>query len=398
MNKERAMETAAQLMQKANAAMRTLAVEFTDRGERFALFNAGTISGDVRFGLFPRDLLTTGLILRDPEILGESVRFAAHTIGTTVDPKTGEEPGRVMHEWNRVERNGLLSRYNACETSQLLLIAACVLLQAGTPNDLALLERLGPALVSAGLYVEAHIEDGLFVEDPRRCGAERYFAQATYWKDSHLPGHREIAYPVSYALVQAQTVCALRALAALSPPLALGRDPAPLLDLAHLVAEKLWTSLWDEEKDLPVIAVDRVSRIVGISSDALHALAYLEPDDVPPIRLERTREISALLETPYGYRTYAPGQTDYEPGAYHLGSIWPFEQALIARGAGIFGLGAVLEGASRVLLALEALGFPELLVWDGRSLSAGGCDVQLWTCATPRGFLNVLSRDQEEER
>jgi len=52
----------------------------------------------------------------------------------------------------------------------------------------------------------------------------------------------------------------------------------------------------------------------------------------------------------------------------------------------------VFWGAIRVLRALEKLGFPELVVWDRQSLSGGGCDTQLWTCAVPRALETLLQR------
>lgn len=384
------VQRAARLRTEAEHAMETLRTTLVDRGEQFAAFNAGSRGGEAHFGLFPRDLLTTGLMLRDRDLLRESVRFAARTIGKKQDPDTGEEPGRVLHEWNRVERGGLLSHYNAVETSQLLLIAACELIGLDSETHRTFLETVTPALMAAGHYVLSHIDEELFLEDPSRCGATRYFASATYWKDSHLPGREVIDYPVAYSLVQAQTVSALRSLAVLTSHLALGWQQEELLQAAGRLVQAIWERLWDRDRGVPLIAQDRGTSVFGISSDALHMLAYLEPDDVPASCLEGIQAASAQLETDYGFRSYAPGQRDYAPDAYHLGSIWPHEQVFIAKGARRFGLGRVFRGTTRVLRALEELGFPEFVVWDGQRLSRGGCNVQLWTCAVPHAFVNLL--------
>ena len=377
--------------------METLRTTLVDRGERFTAFNAGSERGAPRFGLFPRDLFTTGLMLCDPELLRESIRFAVHTIGKECNPVTGEEPGRVLHEWNRAERDGLLSHYNAAETSQLLLIAARELLRLGSEEPLPFLDTVRAGLVAAGQYVLSHVEEDLFLEDPSRCGGRRYFAHATYWKDSHLPGRREIAYPITYSLVQAQTACALRSLAMLTADLSLGWEREELLEAGGRLVAEIWGRLWDPEHGVPLIARDRETAVPGVSSDALHMLAYLQPGDVPASCLDGIQAASAQLETDYGFRSYAPRQSDYAPDAYHLGSIWPYEQVLIARGACRFGLEGIFEGAARVLCALEELGFPELIVWDGEDLAGAGCDVQLWTCAVPRGF-SILLADQPEGR
>ena len=148
--------------------------------------------------------------------------------------------------------------------------------------------------------------------------------------------------------------------------------------------------MWDPDRGAPLIARDRSVSVSGISSDALHMLAYLEAGDVPPPYLEGILAAAAQLETEYGFRSYAPGQLDYAPSAYHLGSIWPYEQVFIARGALRFGLDRVFQGSVRVLDALDELGFPEIVVWDGEHLAGGGCDTQLWTCAVPEAFLALL--------
>jgi glycogen debranching enzyme len=392
------LERSRSLEANASRVMERLRTTLEVNHERFVGYNAGSIEGSVRFGLFPRDLFSTALLLQSHDLLRETIRFAVHTIGRSCDPVTGEEPGRVLHEWNRVEREGLLSHYNACETSQLLLTAAREFLRAGTEEDVALLSDVAGGLAAAGRYVLSHIREGLFLEDPRRSGARRYFAHATYWKDSHLPGRREIAYPVCFSLVQAQTVCALRALADLTSRLRLPWGPDELRAVAARLVGQLWDRLWDETSRYPLIAVDGETSVAGVSSDALHMLAYLEPADVPAPCLEGIRTGSVRLETEFGFRTYAPGQPDYAPDAYHLGSIWPYEQAFIARGARRFGLGGAFDVSARILPALERLGFPELIILDDGRLEGGGCDLQLWTCATPHAFAELLSQASDGVR
>ncbi|MBC7098906.1 hypothetical protein H5T52_07285 [Candidatus Bipolaricaulota bacterium] len=361
-------------------------------GDVFFLYNAGLAGEKVKFGIFPRDLLVTGLMLEEVELLRETIRFSLATIGRQQDPTTGEEPGRVLHELQDVRRDGLSSRYSAVETSQLLLIAA--------KRCLALSGEISPfagreGLRAAGEYVLRHVRDGLFWEDPAFCGGKAYFAKATYWKDSHLPGRGEPRYPVAYTLVQAQTAAALRALARLSRPLGLGFSARALEGKAAGIVRSIWTVLWDEELGFPMIALDEGGPIQGISSDALHLLAYLRPGEVPPEKLEAIRAGARRLFTPYGVRTYAPGQPDFSPFAYHLGAIWPYEQYFIALGAQMHGLGQAVENALRVALALQRLGFVELFYWTEEGLvgpgavPGEGCGLQLWSAAVPEGFLRL---------
>lgn len=379
----------ARLREQGEQAFQRLATEVTVGGERFALAHAGRMGDRVRFGIFPRDLLITGLIGNEVNFLHESVRFCAATIGRQRDPRTGEEPGRVLHEFDPYTQDGLSTRYNACETSHLFLIGGARCLAAGFD-----LRAIGDELRAAGEYVLRHIEDDLFWEDPRRAGAERYLLRATYWKDSFLPGRRELRFPVAYALVQAQTVAALRALGRLSQALDLGFDPGALAARARAVVAALWDRLWDPNADYLALAWDGGELVPGVSSDGLHLLAYLRPEDVPPAKLDSIRRRASELATPYGFRTYAPGQPDYSPTGYHQGAIWPYEQWFIAQGAVVHGLVDVLSVAERVLAALEALGFVELFYWQDELRGPGvvpgeGCDLQLWSTVVPEGFVRL---------
>ncbi len=389
-----------ELLDAAARGLERLRTTITLDDTQLTLYNSGMSRGRARFGLFTRDLLTTALMLRDPKLLRGAIRFALLTQGKRYDPLTGEEPGRALHEFAEVEIRGLKTHYNAAETSQLLLVASADYLRRS--GDRSLAERYNHGLKAALDYILSHIRGGLFWEDPQICGATRYALRATYWKDSRLPGRAEPSYPVAYTLVQAQTVAALRAAAELAETVDLGLSPAELEGQATKGLRALLDELWDKELDYPLIARDGDGPIGGISSDGLHLLAYLRPEDLPPEKLEAICIASRPLETPYGFRTYAPGQPDYSPTAYHLGAIWPFEQFFIAKGALIHRREGLLEVALRVGTALERLGFPELFYWDEQSGLVGpgavpgeGCDLQLWSAAWPSAMARLLKEGAE---
>ena len=386
------LNKAAVLQAKAGEGIESLRTEVDLDGRSFVLLNAGIRNKEVWFGFFPRDLLTVCLMLKEPALMHEAIAFSVATIGCKRDPQTGEEPGRVLHEWNRVERDGYLSHYNAVETSQLLILAVEQYLQLAE-IDCSVLSGWADGLRQAGKYLLRHIEAGLFWEDPHHCRATRYMAYATYWKDSHLPGRRDLAYPVVYTLVQVQTVAALRALIALESEFKLGFQAEQLERLIAEMVRALWKQLWDPQTNFPLIALDKGVRVSGISSDALHMLAYLEKEDVPRTKLDAIVKGARQLATPYGYRTYAPGQPGYAPDGYHLGSIWPYEQFFIAKGSLLQGLEEILDRSLGIVDGLEMYGFPELLVWDGETLAAGGCDLQLWSAAYPQAICALLARD-----
>ncbi len=376
-----------------------LRVTTTVRGRELTLYYAGMNRKGVRFGLFGRDLLITAWMLDEPSFMKSAIRFVCGTIGERFDPISGEEPGRGLHEFSHVEMRGLLTHYNAAEVSLLLLIVAdCYLQKSG---DITLIEEERVPLRAAVGYIIRHIENGFFVEDPHHCGTDRYALRATYWKDSHLPGRVDPSYPVVYTLVQAQAIAALRAVARLQEPLQLALDTSAL---TTELLSRLFTDLWDKQLSYPLIALDRNGRVNGISSDGLHLLSYIRSEDLPEDKLAGIVMRAHHLATPVGYRTYAPGQPDYSPCAYHLGGIWPMEQYFIAKGALIHKRPELLEVALRTVSVLEKLGFMEIYYWnDDTGLtgpqpgSAEGCELQLWSTAVPVGLLSLLHPNGKED-
>ncbi|MFO8034809.1 MAG: hypothetical protein R6U88_06645 [Candidatus Bipolaricaulota bacterium] len=382
------------LVAQGRDAMQRLSTEVVVGGERFRLYKAGMKEGRNWFGVFPRDLLSTGLMIRDQQLLRETLRFCAHTMGKQEDGYTGEEPGRVLHELAHVERDGLSSRYNACETAQLFVLGARTYFELSEDKDF--LRSIAEKLEAAGDYMLRHLREDIFWEDPVLCGGVRYMAHATYWKDSHLPCRRDLRYPVAYTLVQAQTVAALRALARLAVPLKLRHSSRILEKAAEGIVHSIWLRFWDEEREYPVIAIDDGEPVPGVSSDGLHMLAYLEPGDVPSELVGHLQRGTGLMATPYGLRSYAPGQPDYSPYAYHLGAIWPHEQVFLAHGARAHGLEEPFAVSRQVLAAISQLGFVELYYWTeveglhGPDVKPGeGCDLQLWAAAVPQALYSL---------
>ncbi len=370
-----------------------LETEYTCDAGILHLYHAGLRQHQVKFGLFGRDLLTTARLLREPGFMRDALRFVADTLGMKADPITGEEPGRGIHEYSHVEMRGYVTCYNAIDVTSLFLVTAHEYFAA--THDMSLVNELADQLALALRFMKEHLVNGLFVEDPAYTSASQYALRATYWKDSCLPGRIDPAYPVTYTLVQAQAVAAFRAAAALAQvTLRIRASSRDLSLLALVTRDTLFQQLWDPVLDVPLIAQDQRGGITGISSDMLHMLAYLEPGDIDKCHLLAIEQASQQLITPCGYRTYAYGQTAYDPHAYHLGAIWPFEQAIIALGAMRHGLDHVQEVANRVIDVLEAEGFPELVYWSGGSpienalaVPGQGCDLQLWTLAVPSALL-----------
>jgi glycogen debranching enzyme len=97
--------------------------------------------------------------------------------------------------------------------------------------------------------------------------------------------------------------------------------------------------------------------------------------------------VSAELFSGWGVRTMSSGDAGYNPLAYHNGSVWPHDTALVAEGMRRYGY---REESSRMAVALleaaEAFGgrLPELFA--GFDRSATGFPVEYDGASRPQSF------------
>jgi len=326
---------------------------------------------------FTRDSMIAGLLSDNVEVLLGQLRFSSEMQGRTADPFTGEEPGKIHHEYPGVKLHGYSTLYDACDTTALYLIGMEAYLVL-TGDTAFIKEHLGNIERSVE-YIIAHISNGLFWEDPAFCNADRFALKVTYWKDSQLPHEKaEPVYPIVYTLAHFQNARALRSAARLL-------NRSDLLSIEKKMIKASLDTLWGGENFL--VAVDKGGPIASISSDSLHALAYLDSSDSSLKEVAARIEASTmLLETRCGYRSTSLSATAQMKDQYHSGTtVWVFEQALINHGGKKFDLSRVQEVSKRVRPHLDT--DPEILGIDScGKVSKIGCDPQLWTIAAKEYF------------
>lgn len=338
-----------------------------------AVYQAGT-PGYARN--FSRDSFTYGLLADDLEALRAQAAFAARHQGRRANPETGEEPGKIHHEWPGARMRGGFTTYNASDTTALFLLALDHLARRGE-RDFA--RRHRPHVDRALDYVFAHLYDDVFHEDTRQSGAQRFALKVTYWKDSELNVDevgREPWYPVAYALVHFQYKAALQAAARLTGSAELRERAAAMTDRGFETF-RLGGHF--------AVAVEADGTVVDTpSSDSLHALLYLERGEIAPRDAERIVAYSEQLATRVGYLP-AIAQT-HDVDAYHTSYVWVHEQALLHAAARRHGLVRAEEVASRIIPTLDR-GFPEL-VEPATSMPAGN-RTQLWSIGAHLYFQRV---------
>ena len=363
----------------------------------YVLYKAG-LPGYPR--AFIRDMTKSGRLAQDSEMLAGAIAFGGDMQAKKIDPKTGAYPGGILHEFDFELRDGVEldgrpgrnTMFNACDTTAEWLIAHED--YAGITMDQGLVRRYQTEIADAGRYIADHVDsDGHFVEDPGFSNADSFALKVTYWRDSVLPGREsgEATYPVVYPLAHIQNIAGLRSMARLTG-----------LESARKLAEKMIRSLpdlYNPKTRSFFLAIDGDGPIEGVSSDSLHALAYLEPGDLPPEIEENLVLASEILETEWGYRPLEPELAQKTHDTYHTDPVWPHEQAATyiginthlrwAREHGFKSLIGALEHASEISRRPnryydENPGSYAETFLNGKP---SGCDIQLWSVAARKAYL-----------
>ena len=184
-------------------------------------------------------------------------------------------------------------------------------------------------------------------------------------------------YPAVYALAHVQNLAGMRAAATLL-------DSAHFMEVANQMAAAL-PHLFDDQTGTLFTAIDALGPIRAISSDALHALFYLQEGDLTAEQINSIVLASEMLESQIGYLLMTPEDGNRMERSYHADTVWPFEQALIHAGAKKFGLNRVMRVCRRVLRVLPKGESPELLSVKVIE-PAIASNPQLWTLAAKQYF------------
>ncbi len=345
--------------------------------EGLTLYNAGLPHFPRNF---TRDSIISAYLFHDPAMLRDQLIFCARKQGVRADPQSGEDPGKIFHEYPGFPIGDKLTTYNACDTTALFLWGHELYLR--WTGDRSLSEGQAPAIRAAVGYILRHLRSNLFWEDPSFSGADSFALRVTYWKDSQITGRREgkPVYPVAYTLAQAQNLAGLRSAGRIL------QDRSLIAQAERMVGSL--QRLWDQDLENFYIAYDKDGPIRGISSDGLQLLFYLEPGDLFAEELRALSSSSACLETPIGYRTLEPKRSGGDLESYHSKTVWPFEQALIFEAARKFHLPRVAEVSRRITSELsrgEGVD-PEIYELGEQGFRPAGCSTQLWTIAAKEYF------------
>ncbi|MDQ3552938.1 MAG: amylo-alpha-1,6-glucosidase [Chloroflexota bacterium] len=350
--------------------------------------------------LFGRDAIITALQLLPirPQVARDALLVLARLQATELDDWRDAQPGKILHELRTGElaASGEIPHtpyYGSVDATPLWLVLLGEY-QRWTGDD-ALVERLWPNALAAMEWIETHGDaDGDGLVEYQRHSNRGLINQG--WKDSadanrHRDGTLAQA-PLALVEVQAYVYRARRELARLARSrgdsgLAAVQDRAAT-DLAAAIE----ASFWMEDAGTYAMALDaHKEQVDAVASNAGHVLwcGAATP--------ERARRVAASLLGPglwsgWGIRTLSAEMAGYNPIGYHLGTVWPHDNAIAA--AGLFRYGLNAEAAQVASAMLQATAYfrdarlPELFCGFDRARSSYpvpypvACSPQAWAAGS----------------
>ncbi|HET7226515.1 MAG TPA: glycogen debranching N-terminal domain-containing protein [Candidatus Eisenbacteria bacterium] len=316
--------------------------------------------------VFGRDTLLTAIemLAWDPDLTASSLRLLAGMQGDRVDPSRDETPGKILHELRTGElaRLGRLPHtpyYGSVDATPLFLVALAR--HARWTGSLALFRELrGPVERALEWIARWGDSDGDgFVDYGPTTTAGGLRNQG--WKDSGdgIPNaDGSLAEPpIALVEVQGYVYRALLGTAGLFAHAGLPRRARALALEAHRLRERFERAFWSERLQGYVLALERGGRPVEVAaSNAGHALWSGIAHPRRAARVVR-RLMEDDLWSGWGIRTLSTRERRFNPIGYHLGTVWPHDNALAAAGFRRYGHARAVQRVLEHLLD-AALHFP----------------------------------------
>ena len=358
--------------------------------------------------VFGRDSILTGFQALPflPQLARSTLRTLALLQGTCVDDFRDEEPGKIIHELRYGEMTAYEERpqspyYGSADVTPLYLILLDE--YERWSGDTTLVRQAEPIARAALRWIQHYGDrdgDGYVdYQRKRETGLENQC-----WKDSwnsilFADGTNSVL-PRATCEIQGYVYDAKRRMARLARKI--WADPA-LADLLEREAADLKARFnrdyWLEERQCFALALDgRGRKVDSITSNIGHLLwsGIVDGEKVPSVVAHLT---SDALFSGWGVRTMAEGEGGYNPIGYHVGTVWPHDNAFIALGLANSGY---REEATRIAAGiLDAAVFfegrlPEAFAGYARELTEypveypTACSPQAWATGAPLLLLRVL--------
>ncbi len=307
--------------------------------------------------LFGRDALTIAgqSLMLSPALSEGALRLLARYVGTKDDDFYDEQPGRIPQQVRHDPLATLgitpwLHDYGdyAAPCAYLVLLGGYHLFTGDKERTREFLEPARRVL--DWLQNRADLDGDGFLEYKTRSPKGQ---EHQGWKDSgdsvRYPDGRLVEPPVAACEIQGYWYAAMLLMAEVFLHLGEPSRAFDLLRQAATLKRRFNAAFWMPEEGFIAFALDSEKRQVkSIASNAAHCLA------TGIIEHKHARAVTRRLMQPdmfsgWGIRTLSSQHPAYNPLKYHLGSVWPAENATAAFGMKRYGFD---EEANRIAGAM----------------------------------------------
>jgi glycogen debranching enzyme len=378
------------VMTRALADVRMLWSE-NERGESYPA--AGTPWFDALFG---RDscIVSMQLLAYRPEIAKACLRLLAKWQGKEVEPARDEEPGKILHEmrFDELSRAGELPYapyYGSIDSTPLFLMLVAEYFS--WTADVRLVRELLPAIRAAIQWMEVYGDnngDGYI--DYHKRSTKGLVNQG--WKDSwdavvHADGTLARP-PIALAEVQGYVYAARSRLAPVLERVGEAKTATRLRRDAKRLYQRFNEDFWLPHQHFAAMALDGDRRHVeSVTTNPAHCMwtGLLAPEHSEELT---TRLLANDLFSGWGLRTLTAGNPRFNPIGYHLGSVWPHDNSIVAMGFKMYGhdseLSEVMTALFDAATAFPYFRLPEL--FGGQSRSAHHAPVPYPVACNPQSW------------
>ena len=290
--------------------------------------------------LFGRDSLITAIqmLAYNTKIAKDTLRLLAKYQGKQVNKWRDEQPGKILHEirFGELARLGKIPHtpyYGSVDATPLFLVLVARL--AAWTGDLSLFKELKPNIDLALDWIAKY-------GDKNQDGYVEYESTSNKglinqgWKDSgnaivNADG-RLADPPISLVEVQAYVYEAKTSLADLYERAGEKDRAAQLRDEAARLRARFNQEYWSDELDTYVLALEAGGKPVAVvASNPGHAL-WSGIADEDKARKTVQRLMRSDMNNGWGVRTLSSESKAYNPTGYHLGTVWPHDNSILAAG------------------------------------------------------------------